>query len=424
VLDIQQHASAAAGAALAGRNLNQVLADIWRRYPRLDAHERAAIQDIAYGVARHGGLLNALLNKLADKPIKEAALRNLLLASLYQLQFTRAAPHAVVDYAVKSIERAKLGHAKGFVNAALRNFLRQREGLVESVQKASDEARYSYPQWWIDKLKTQYNQDITDILEAGNQHPPMCLRVNSKKISVENYLAQLTTESISARLLDDRAIVLDQPMPVEKLPGFREGLVSVQDASAQRAAPLLDLHDGQRVLDACAAPGGKAAHILECADVHLLAIDDDAARLKQVSDNFKRLGLRADVQCADAADLDAWWDGQPFDRILLDAPCSGSGVVKRHPDIKWSRRPSDIPRFAEQQTRLLDALWQSLAQGGKLLYVTCSVFREENQDLTNAFLTRHPDAVGLPIRLPNTTNGLILPDDFHDGFYFALLQKT
>ncbi|MGB8598227.1 MAG: 16S rRNA (cytosine(967)-C(5))-methyltransferase RsmB [Burkholderiales bacterium] len=424
MLDIQKHASVAAGAALAGRNLQTVLADIWRRYPKLDSHQRGAIQDIAYGVARHGGLLHALLNGLASKPIKEDALSNLMLVALYQLQFTRAAPHAVVDFAVQSVERARLIHAKGFVNAALRNFLRERDARVQQAQNSSDEARFSYPQWWIDKINIQYNRLVTNILETGNQHPPMTLRVNRRKISVAGYLDKLQIENIPATQTGPDAITLTQALSLEKLPGFHGGQVSLQDASAQFAAPLLDLHGGQRVLDASAAPGGKAAHILELADVQLLALDEDEARLKQVSENFARLELQGEAKCADAGDVKTWWDGKPFDRVLIDAPCSGSGVVKRHPDIKWARRASDLPGFARQQARLLDALWQCLAQGGKLLYVTCSVFREENQDQAQQFLTRHPDAASLPLNLPLTINGQILPDDNHDGFYYSLLQKS
>jgi 16S rRNA (cytosine967-C5)-methyltransferase len=424
VLEIQKHASVAGGAALAGRNLQTTLADIWRRHPKLDAHERGAIQDIAYGVARHGGLLHALLDNLATKEIKEDALRNLMLVALYQLQFTRAAPHAVVDFAVQSIERARLLHAKGFVNGALRTFLREREARVEQAINSGDEAKFSYPQWWIDKLNIQYNQQVKNILETGNQHPPMTLRVNRRQTSVAEYLQVLQAENIPATQTGPDAITLTQPISLEKLPGFHDGLVSIQDASAQFAATLLDLHDGQRVLDACAAPGGKAAHILECADVQLLALDDDEARLQPIHENFARLGLHGMVHCTDAGDVKTWWDKKTFDRILVDAPCSGSGVVKRHPDIKWARRATDLAKFSKQQARLLDALWQCLAQGGKLLYVTCSVFKEENQDQLQAFLTRHPDAASLPLKLPLTTNGQILPDDIHDGFYYALVQKS
>jgi 16S rRNA (cytosine967-C5)-methyltransferase len=250
----------------------------------------------------------------------------------------------------------------------------------------------------------------------------MTLRVNRRRRAMPDYAQALETAGIVAKLLDDEALQLGRPMPIEQLPGFAQGEVSVQDAGAQLAAPLLDIADGMRVLDACAAPGGKTAHLLELAHVELLALDADGARLQRVQGNLQRLGLGAQLQCADAAELDAWWDGRPFDRVLLDAPCSASGVVRRHPDIKWLRRPGDIAGFARQQERLLDALWKVLAPGGKLLYATCSIFREENQEGIERFLIRQPDArrAGL---MPGS-DGLLLPNEAHDGFYYALLQKT
>jgi 16S rRNA (cytosine967-C5)-methyltransferase len=232
----------------------------------------------------------------------------------------------------------------------------------------------------------------------------------------------MAAAGIEARLLDGHALQLLAPVPVDRLPGFAAGALSVQDAGAQQAARLMDLHEGQRVLDACAAPGGKTAHMLELAHVELTALDDDADRLRRVSANLERLGLEADIRCADAGDLDAWWDGEAFDRVLLDAPCSASGVVRRHPDIKWLRRPADIPGFARQQQRLLDALWKVLAPGGKLLYATCSIFREENQEGIDRFLARRPDA--RPCGAMPGQGGLLLPNEEHDGFYYALLQKS
>ena len=223
-------------------------------------------------------------------------------------------------------------------------------------------------------------------------------------------------------MLDGGALTLLRPVPVEQLPGFGQGMVSVQDAGAQFAARLLDLGDGMRVLDACAAPGGKTAHMLELADVDLTALDTDPVRLARVNSNLERLGLSAHLACADAAATEAWWDTRTFDRVLLDAPCTASGVVRRHPDIKWLRQPGDIRRFAEQQQRLLEALWKVLARGGKLLYVTCSIFMEENQERIGGFVARHPDAHTLGA-MPGR-DGLLLPDNEHAGFYFALLQKN
>ena len=249
----------------------------------------------------------------------------------------------------------------------------------------------------------------------------MTLRSNVRRGSASDYLHRLQQAGLGARRLDNGALLLARPVPVERLPGFGEGAVSVQDAGAQLAATLLDVRDGMRVLDACAAPGGKTAHILELADVDMTALDADAVRLQRVGSNLERLGLSARMQAADAAAPDVWWDGNPFERVLVDAPCSASGVVRRHPDIKWLRRPSDIGGFAAQQQRLLQALWKVVARGGKLLYVTCSIFSEEDHQTIGGFAARHPDARilgGMPGR-----DGLLLPDDEHDGFYYALLQK-
>jgi 16S rRNA (cytosine967-C5)-methyltransferase len=320
----------------------------------------------------------------------------------------------------------RLAPAKGLVNAVLRGFLRRRAELRAASQRA-DTGRYSYPQWWVEKIRAQYPEQYAAVLEAGNRHAPLTLRVNTRRISRENYLARLTAEGITAAAFETQAVVLDKPMPVEKLPGFTEGLVSVQDASAQRAALLLDTHHGMRVLDACAAPGGKTAHLLELADITLTALDDSAERLTRVQSNLDRLGLAATTRCGDARDPAAWWDGTHFDRILADVPCSGSGVTRRHPDIKWLRRSSDIAKFAQTQQDIIDALWRLLAAGGKFLYVTCSVFREENHHQTARFLQRHPDAQLQP--LPPTDfapdlAGQILPDARHDGFYYALLLKA
>jgi 16S rRNA (cytosine967-C5)-methyltransferase len=256
----------------------------------------------------------------------------------------------------------------------------------------------------------------------------MTLRVNRRRGSTADYLAQLVHQDISARLIEPDALQLDKPVPVDKLPGFFSGQVSVQDAGAQYAAYLLDVHDGMRVLDACAAPGGKTAHILELAQVELVAVDKDEKRLLRVAENLQRLNLTsqggsAQLVVGDAAGPDAWWDGRTFQRILADVPCSASGVVRRHPDIKWLRRSADIAGFAAQQLDLLRALWRLLAQDGKLLYATCSVFQQENEQVIAAFLAQRPDARRLPIALPCDIDGQLLPDDHHDGFFYALLYK-
>ena len=420
MIQIQRFAAQTVATVLSGTSLNAALDSVWRRNRQFTAAQRGAIQDISYGTLRHLGKLRAVLDQLARKPIASPELRTLLLTALYQLEYSEAAPYAVVDHAVECAAQLGGEHVRSFANAVLRNYQRRREALLTHAA-AHDEGRFSYPDWWITRLRRDFGADAERILDIGNSHPPMTLRTNVRRGSPKGYMDRLWQAGLGARRLGNGAILLAQPVAVERLPGFREGAVSVQVAGAQLAATLLDARDGMRVLDACAAPGGKTAHVLELAHVDMTALDVDAVRLQRVGSNLERLGLSARLKAADAATLDAWWDGKPFERVLVDAPCSASGVVRRHPDIKWLRRPSDIAGFAAQQQRLLEALWKVVARGGKLLYVTCSIFGEEDYETTVGFAARHPDARilgGMPGR-----DGLLLPDDEHDGFYYALLQK-
>ena len=427
MIEVQRLAAAALGSVLAGRSLDAALAALWQRYPQLAARNRAAIQDLAYGTLRFLSRFEALLEALLDKPLKDARLRPLLLVALYQLEHTRAAPHAIVDHAVRVSEALGLTSAKALVNAVLRNFLRYRPRLDARIQR-SEPARYCHPQWWIDKLRAQYPSHYAAALEAANRHPPLTLRVNRRRADLAEYLELLARHGIKAEACGPSAVLLGKPLPAERIPGLAEGLVSVQDAAAQLAAPLLDLRDGMRVLDACAAPGGKTGHLLEIAAAEVTALDADAGRLERVRANLARLGLAARVVCGDACEPAQWWDGAPYQRILADVPCSASGIARRHPDVKWLRRPTDIAQFARQQSRMLDTLWQLLASGGKLLYATCSVFEEENHGQVARFLERHRDATRLS--LPAVDNhaqlpaGQLLPDERHDGFFYALLQKA
>ncbi|MBC7945530.1 MAG: 16S rRNA (cytosine(967)-C(5))-methyltransferase RsmB [Burkholderiales bacterium] len=416
------HGARTLAQVLAGKSLDVALRAIWKQHGKLTPHDRASIRNICYGALRHYGQLDALLVLLLDRPVPDAALRCLLIAALFQLEYTRSAPHAVVDQAVMACVPLGARAAQGMVNAVLRNFLRRRATLLE-MAASNEVGRYSHPQWWIDRLKIQYPEHFAAILDAGNSHPPMCLRINRRRTSQAEYLDLLARAEIAAHAIEADGLLLDKPMAVDALPGFRDGLVSVQDAGAQHAARLLDSCHRQRVLDTCAAPGGKSAHLLELADIELTALDSDAVRLGRVHENLDRLGLAANVVCADAANPGAWWDGREFDRILADVPCSASGVVRRHPDAKWLRREADIAHFAEHQTHLLDALWRTLATDGKLLYATCSVFDDENQRQIAGFLDRHADARRVPLDLPQNHNGQILPNAQHDGFYYALLQK-
>ena len=416
----QQLAANAVGQVLAGRNLSHALESLWRAQPRLSPQQRAASQDMSYGVLRHYGQLQALLKQLLRQPLDDSRVTFLLLVALYQLEYGHAVHYAVVDHAVKAAAQLKLPWAKSLVNAVLRNFLRRRTQLLEQIG-ADEVARYSYPPWWIGRIKQQYPTQWPALLDAGNQRPPMTLRVNQRQSRAPDYLAELARAGIAARLLDGSAIVLERPLAVEKLPGFATGAVSVQDYGAQFAAPWLELREGLRVLDACCAPGGKTGHILETAAVTLTALDQDAKRLERVGENLRRLGLNATLAVGDAAKPDAWWDGQSFDRILADVPCSASGIVRRHADIKWLRREQDVPAFAAQQAAILRGLWPLLAIGGKLLYVTCSIFADENQQQIEAFLQLQTNARQQP--LPGLASGQLLPCDQHDGFFYALLEK-
>jgi 16S rRNA (cytosine967-C5)-methyltransferase len=415
----QQRAAAALREVLEhGRSLKQVLAP--ERLARVAERDRAVFQDCCYGTLRWLGTLRAVLRLLA-KRAPEPEVEALLLVALYRLAYTRGAAYAVVDTAVRTCPRKNLA-AKPFVNAILRAFLRDREALLVRAQR-TPEGRYSYPRWWIDRVEREFPGTWPDLLAAGNRHPPMTLRVNRRFMSAQAYCAYLADACLRAEVVGPAAVTLEQPMAARALPGFAQGWVSVQDLGAQLAAPCLDLRRGQRVLDACAAPGGKAAHILESADVNLLALDRDPERLARVATDLARLRLHARLEAADAAAVESWWDGIAFQRILLDAPCSGSGVVRRHPDIKWLRRETDLPAMAREQARLLGALWRTLEPGGKLLYVTCSVFAEENQARAAEFLAQHADAHRLPLPDSLPADGRLPPDQRHDGFYYALFEK-
>ena len=391
--------------------------------------DRALIHELAYGTLRFLGQLRAIVRLVADRPLDESV-EALLWISLYQLLYTRAPPHAVVNGAVHATARSGKSSARGLTNAVLRSFLRRRDAVLADALR-DPEARFSYPRWWIERVQDEYNKHCEAILDAGNQRPPLALRVNRRAMARDAYLGILSAHGIEAHPIGRGGVIVSRPRPVAELPGYCDGAFSVQDAGAQLAAPLLGVENGMRVLDACAAPGGKTTHLAELATGELVAIDVDGDRLARVTENLERLKLSARLIAADAADTSSWWDGRSFDRILIDAPCTASGVVRRHPDIKWLRRESDIAAFAAQQDRLLDALWGCLAEGGKMLYATCSIFRLENGDRIEAFTARHTDAQREPLVLPgeiDAEGGQVLPvgpdaEHNHDGFFYALLDK-
>lgn len=414
---------------LAADLVNQVLLDgrsltaaLEAARPGADPRRLADAQDLCYGVLRQLGRLRFFLRSLTGRPVSPAELAGPLLVALYELAERDTPAYAAVNEAVGLVGR-QYPRARGFVNGVLRNFPRRRAEL-EAAAAADPEARWNFPAWWLDKLRSHYPDSWQDQLAAMNGHPPMTLRVNRRRTAFADYQAALAAAGLAARPSGDAALTLERPVRVTELPGFADGLVSVQDLGAQYAAPLLQCRDGMRVLDACAAPGGKTAHLLELNDLDLVALDQDAGRLARVEDNLRRLGLSARLAAADAGRPETWWDGRPFDRILLDAPCTASGVARRHPDGKWLKRCADVDDLASQQARLLDAVWPLLGPGGKLLYATCSLFPEENGGQVEAFLARHRDAGLETTSLPGAVAGQLLPDSDHDGFFYARIVKT
>ncbi len=379
---------------------------------------RGAVRDLAWSTLRDYGRGNAVLRELLHTP-PAPVIHALLLVAVRRLEQRPEQAHTTVDQVVQAAAVAMPG-LKGMVNGVLRNALRQRAQWPRWIE-GDEEARHAHPRWWIRRVRADYLEHWQALLAAGNERSPMALRVNLRRSSADAVLAELAADDIPARALGAHTILLEHAVAVARLAAYAEGRVSVQDAGAQRAAVLLAPQAGDRVLDACAAPGGKAAHLLEMADIDLLALELDPQRAQRIGRNLARLGLEARVQVADCSTPQQWWDGRPFDRILADVPCSASGAVRRHPDIKWLRRDEDIAAFVLQQRRILDALWQTLAAGGTMLYVTCSVFAQENAAQVSSFLGRHADAEIIPIEA--SPDCQLLPNVDHDGFYFARLHK-
>ena len=391
--------------------------------------DRAFVQALCYGVARWYVRLDFILGRLASKPIRDGEVRLLALLGLFQLEYTRVKAHAAVAETVSAA-----GHkpwAKPLLNGILRTFQRERERLL-ALADADECAAYSHPAWLIGKIRKSWPAQRFAILEQANRQPPMMLRVNLSQGCRSAYLEGLRQAGLAAQAcrFAESGITLASPVAVQALPGFKTGAVSVQDESAQLAVGLLQLDAGLRVLDVCAAPGGKTLHILESrSDLgEVVALDLAAERLAKLNDNLARAGLRARVLCGDAASPEAWWDNRPFDRILLDAPCSATGVIRRHPDIKLLRLPEDLARLVAMQRRILDRIWPLLASGGLLVYATCSILKEENEANIAAFMALHPDAKEVPIAsgwgMPRPHGRQILSgEDGMDGFYYACLTK-
>lgn len=428
-LDVRAAAADVIGQVLGGLSLNQALP---ARLAEVAERDRGLLQQLCYGTLRHGPRLQALLAQLLEKPLrdKDRDLQGLLLCGLYQLDNTRVPDHAAVAATVGATRAMKKHWAKGLTNAVLRRYLRERETLAQALEPA---AAASHPQWLYQKIAQQWPSRLADIIAANNQQPPLTLRVNQRQLPPEDALAMLASQGIAARQgnLSPCAIQLSQAMDVWDIPGFTAGQLSVQDEAAQLAARLLAAGAGERVLDACAAPGGKACHILELQPdlAELVAMDIDAARLQRVAENISRLGLAATLVAGDAAQPPAQLAPSSFDRILVDAPCSASGVIRRHPDVKLLRRASDVAQLATLQGRILSGLWPLLKPGGTLLYVTCSIFDEENSQVVQRFLAGHGDASLLPANVAwgetvSCGRQLLPTVDGHDGLFYALLAKA
>ena len=417
-----------------GQSMTAALAEV-------DATLRPGVQALSFHALRWLGRAEALRQQLAKKPPppEADALLCVALALIWREEEAPYTAHTLVDQAVEAAKRSEATtHQASFINGCLRRFLRERDALVARTD-ANPQAVWNHPQWWIDRLRKDHPQDWQAILRANNAQAPLILRINERKTTPAQYLSALAAMNIVATPVGEHGVVLGAAQAVTLLPGFAEGHFSVQDAAAQLAAPLLlggllsptGSNDRLQVLDACAAPGGKTAHLLEFADCDVTALDIDARRCERIAQNLSRLGLQANIVVGDASRPEGWWDGQLYDAILLDAPCTASGIVRRHPDVRWLRRPTDIAQLASIQAQLLGTLWPLLRPGGRLLYCTCSVFRAEGDNQLQTFVTHHTDALIGPSPghlLPQSgVKATGLPDNLsgeHDGFYYALLEKS
>jgi len=408
---------------LEGNNLNKVFQK-YSKENKINPKDLSQIKDLVFGTLRSYGKTKFVINKLVKRPPPNLLISTLLHVALFQLISNRSNSYTVVDQAVSASNSVNKKYT-AFINGVLRNFLRERVIILDEAEK-NEEAKYSYPIWWINQIKKEYPKSWENILDMGNSHPALIIRVNIKKVSINKYIKRLEEHKIEHKLLGNEAILIKKPMPVDSLPGFNEGEVSIQDYGAQLATRLLDLKKNHNVLDACAAPGGKACHMIEIEEIKLTAVEADKKRVERINENIKRLGHTFKVINSEIKADNAWWDKNLFDRILLDVPCSASGIVRRHIDIKWLRRRSDLAYFHEKQFELLRTSWEMLKPLGKLLYVTCSLFEMENRLVVDRFLKDEKTAVEIKIKFPKNVNvddNQLLPSLFHDGLFYVLFQK-
>lgn len=417
LLDVAYHGASLDGALQAGLH-------------RVDGVDRSLFKELCFGSLRWYWRCKGVIDQLIEKPLKQRdrIIEALLILGIYQLDQLRLPAHAALHTTVEACATLRRPKSKGLVNAVLRNYQRRGAALINALDDASRDA---HPEWLWRRIRDEWPDRAAAIVDANNHRPPMALRVNTRAVTVARYLEALADAGIDARPLPHApaGVVLERGVNVDNLPGFDEGWVSVQDASAQLLPGLLATTAPRRILDACAAPGGKLTHLLESfPQASVQAVEVDPERARRIDENLQRLGLDAEVAVADATEVDHWWDGRPFDVVVLDVPCSGTGVIRRHPDIKVLRRASDIAQFAALQQRLLERLWPTLQAGGVMVYVTCSILAAENQDRIQEFVARTPDSLGEPVRLPAAdTLGhgcQVLPaKDGDDGFYYAVLRK-
>ena len=411
---------------LSGANLDKSFDAVFssNKNDNLEIQE-SQIKALTYGAVRYLGKSRFIISQLVKNKIENRMVECLIHIALYQLSQEKFNNFTIVNQAVDAAKKIDFRKSK-FVNAILRNYLRSKDNLHELLNQELV-ARYSYQNWWINKVKSEFKNDWEEILEIGNQHPPLTLRVNKRKIDIEKYSKTLINNSLAHQVISNTGLIINNPLNIKDIPGFLEGHISVQDYGAQIATELLDIKKGQKILDACAAPGGKTCNILESEDVNVTALEIDKIRADKISENLKRLDLDANVIHGSLSNENLWWDGGHFDRILFDVPCSASGIVRRHVDIKWLRQMNDLKKFSEIQYLLLKSAWPLLNSGGKLLYVTCSIFSNENRDVVERFKQDFMDAKEIDLIYPNNIKHIknqLIPSENHDGLFYVLLKKN
>ncbi len=410
---------------LSGSNLDKSFDAVFSSNKKNDQEiQESQIKALTYGSVRFLGKSRFIIKQLVKNKIENRLVECLLHIALYQLSQEKFNNFTIVNQAVDAAKKINF-RKSNFVNAILRNYLRSKDDLQKLLNE-DPASKYSYQNWWINKVKDEFKNDWKKILEIGNQHPPLTLRVNIRKVNIESYSETLMRNGLEHEVISNKGVIIKHPLNINNIPGFLEGHVSIQDYGAQIATELMGIKKGQKILDACAAPGGKTCNILESEDVDITALEIDKIRAEKINENLKRLELNANVIHGSLSINNLWWDGEHFDRILLDVPCSASGIVRRHVDIKWLRQMNDLKKFSEMQYLLLNSAWPLLKPGGRLLYVTCSIFCKENRDVIEKFKKEFIDAEEIKLIYPNNIKHIknqLVPSENHDGLFYALLEK-